>query len=137
MSRLRVNRPMNINMNIGNSYMYRQQMKAVHSAQRATQQEAQSNRARQRSQFEDLEDQISRLKLVCESMWELMSQVTGLTAEQLEQRIHEVDLDDGQADGRKVHAAAMCTQCESMIPSRSKVCTYCSAPAPSRGPFAF
>ncbi len=128
---------MNIDMNIGNSYMYRQQMKAVHSAQRAAQHEAQTNRTRQRSQYEDLEDQIARLKLICESMWELTSEVTGLTAEQLEQRIHEVDMDDGQADGRKVHAAAKCAQCDSMIPSRSKVCTYCSAPAPSRSPFAF
>lgn len=124
-------------MNIGNSYMYRQQMKAVHSAQRAAQHEDQTNRARQRAQFENLEDQISRLKLIVESMWELMSEVTGLTTEQLEQRISEVDMDDGQADGRKVHAAAMCTQCDSMIPSRSKVCTYCSAPAPLRSPFAY
>lgn len=124
-------------MNIGNSYVYRQQMKAVHSAQRASQHEAQTNRDRQRAQFEELEDQIARLKLICESMWELMSEVTGLTTEQLEQRISEVDMDDGQADGRKVHAATACTQCDSMIPSRSKVCTYCSAPAPQRSPFAY
>lgn len=117
--------------------MYRQQMKAVHSAQRAAGHEAQATRKRQRAQYEDLEDQIVGLKLICESMWELMSEVTGLTTEQLEQRIHEVDLDDGQADGRKVHAATACAQCNSMVPSTAKVCTYCSAPAPNRSPFAF
>lgn len=124
-------------MNIGSVYLHRQRMKAIQSVQRSAQSEAELGRKRQRAETQDLEDQIDRLKLICESMWELMSEVTGLTNEQLEQRIHEVDMDDGKADGRKVHPPAPCTTCDSMIPSTAKVCAFCSAPAPSRSPFAF
>ena len=117
--------------------MHRQQVKAIQSSQRAAEHQALSQRKRQRIEIQDLEDEIARLKLICESMWELVSEVTGLTTEQLATRIKEVDMDDGQIDGRKVHPMADCPSCQSKIDHSSHICTYCGGPAPDRSPFAF
>lgn len=124
-------------MGMGSSYVRRQHLKAIQSGQRNANSEALSLRKRQRSEMQDIEDEMARLKLICEAMWELVSEVTGLTPEQLTTRIYEVDLDDGQADGRKIHALADCISCGAKIAHHSPICTFCSEPAPQRNPFAF
>lgn len=124
-------------MGMGGSYLHRQQMKALHSSQRSAAAETISQRKRQRSEFQNLEDELAKLRLITEAMWELTSEVTGLSIEQLARRIEEVDMDDGRADGRKVHPMLNCTSCHAKVDHSSKICTYCGVPAPARSPFAF
>jgi hypothetical protein len=112
-------------------------MKALHSGQRNADAEALGQRKRQRSEMQSLEDEIARLRVITEAMWELMSEVTGLTVEQLGIRIYEVDMDDGRADGRKTHPMVDCMKCQAKIDQSDKNCTYCGEPAPARSPFAF
>lgn len=124
-------------LGMGHSYMQRQQMKALHSSHRNASAAASIQRKRQRSEIQDLEDEIARLRLITEAMWELMSEVTGLTLVQLTTRITEVDMDDGKADGRKLHPMVDCVNCHAKIDHSAKNCTYCGEKAPSRNPFAF
>jgi len=123
-------------LNMGGSYLQRQQMKAFQSAQRSASTEAQHMRKRQRLELEGLEEEIAHLRLITESLWELVSEVTGLTTEQLVQRINEVDMDDGKLDGRKVHPPVDCTGCHAKIAPGVSTCSYCGEPAPPRSPFA-
>lgn len=122
-------------LNMG-GYLQRQQIKAFQSSQRSAVAEALHHRKRQRTELESLEDEIAHLRLITESLWELVSEVTGITNEQLVQRINEVDMDDGKLDGRKEHPPADCRTCHSKIPHNMSVCTYCGEPAPARSPFA-
>ena len=44
--------------------------------------------------------QLDRLTLVCQAMWELLRERTGLTESQLLAKVTEVDLRDGKLDGK-------------------------------------
>ena len=46
-----------------------------------------------------LDDKVNRLALICRAMFELM-QASGVTEDQLKAKIVEIDLRDGQADGK-------------------------------------
>lgn len=79
-------------------------------------------------QIKQLTRHVERLSLACQSMWELLREKNGLTEEELEQRILEVDLRDGQADGKMAVQTFACEDCGRQTNSKRSVCVMCGAP---------
>lgn len=75
----------------------------------------------------ELEEQLERLTLACAAMWELVQAKTGLTEEQLVDRITEMDARDGQIDGKLTRGVRACEKCNRPVPSRRQKCLYCGA----------
>ncbi len=72
-----------------------------------------------------LEDRLERLCLICMAMWTLIQAETGLTEEDLRQRITEIDQLDGVADGRITGHVTHCSRCKRPVSSRHTRCIYC------------
>ncbi len=65
------------------------------------------------------------MALACQAMWELLQEKTELSDEDLLQRMQEVDLRDGNADGRLRATTTDCSTCGRTVNSRRGSCMYC------------
>ena len=105
----------------------------VYQQQRINEIDSKSDEAsRKATDFQErvrqLEDQVSRLTLVCHGMWSLLSQATRLTEQQLIDRVREIDLRDGVEDGKVTRQVAQCQRCGRTIHARHRRCLYCGQP---------
>ena len=75
-----------------------------------------------------LERHVDRIGLACQAMWELLREHSGITEEDLERKILEVDLRDGKLDGRIGHTIMECPQCGKNTNSKRFNCVMCGAP---------
>jgi len=73
----------------------------------------------------DLDDKVNRLALICRAMFELLQQSTGLSEEQLTKKILEIDLRDGQADGRMTPRGKVCPKCGATMSPKFGRCLFC------------
>ena len=74
---------------------------------------------------------LDRLALVTEALWTLLRERAGLTDQQLVERIQEVDLSDGQLDGKVRRPPVDCPACSRKVSRRNRRCLYCGAELPS------
>ena len=74
-----------------------------------------------------LDERVDKLVLACMAMWELLKDRTELTEEDLMAKVQEVDLRDGQADGKVSKTVAKCPKCGRTMSPRHKKCLYCGA----------
>lgn len=72
-----------------------------------------------------LEGKIESLSLTCQAMWELLRDNTRLSEKDLDEKVMEIDLRDGVADGKMGGAARSCTECGRKVSGRHKKCLYC------------
>lgn len=72
-----------------------------------------------------LEARLDTLTLTCQAMWEVIRDQAGLTDEGILARMEEIDLRDGQKDGRLRQAPVDCPNCGRTANSRRKMCMYC------------
>lgn len=72
-----------------------------------------------------LERRVNRLSLVCQAMWEMIRENTNITDQQLADKVLEVDLRDGQTDGRIAPASEECPNCHKPTNSRRPTCLSC------------
>ena len=79
----------------------------------------------------ELEDRIERLVLVVAAMWSLL-QETGLTAEQLQDRIRTMDESDGVADGKMTPRPTVCRSCGAKVAPGLAGCQFCAAPVDTK-----
>lgn len=93
----------------------------------ATAEEAKAAARTAESEARGLSERIERLSLVNEALWSLLREKLGLTEEQLADRVREVDLSDGQLDGRVRHPAVPCPKCGRTVSRRRDRCLYCGA----------
>lgn len=77
------------------------------------------------SQVAALEKQVDRLTLVCMAMWSLLQEKTGLTQQDLQNRIVEIDKMDGKEDGKLGRTADTCPQCQRALSAKYNQCMYC------------
>ena len=70
----------------------------------------------------EMEQKIDRLALICRAMFELMP---GISEEQLKAKIQEIDLRDGQADGRMTPRGKRCPKCDAMMSPKFGRCLFC------------
>jgi len=84
----------------------------------------------------EAETRADRLALLCEAMWTLVAEKTGLTDEQSIDRINEIDLHDGKLDGKKIvdQGPLRCYECNRAVAARFAKCMYCGTPV-ARCPF--
>ncbi len=87
--------------------------------------EVKANRAHNDAQH--IEQRLDRLVLANMAMWSLLQEKTGLTEQDLLDRVQEIDLADGQADGKAGKPPVKCGECGRMMSPRHKRCLYCSA----------
>jgi len=74
-----------------------------------------------------LAERLDRLVLVNMALWSLLQEKTGLTEQDLMDRVQQVDLADGQLDGKARKPLARCPKCDRVMSPRHKRCLYCGA----------
>lgn len=72
-----------------------------------------------------LEENLSKTLLICEALWELLSQKSGLTVKDLHDKLYEIDMRDGTLDGKNQRKAVDCVNCGRKVGPRHSVCFYC------------
>ena len=75
--------------------------------------------------IEFLEDRVDRLALLNLALWTLLQEREGLTEDELQQRVQELDLRDGKLDGRVQSGVIECPQCNRPLSQRHRKCMYC------------
>ncbi|MEM6583033.1 MAG: hypothetical protein AAF699_17270 [Pseudomonadota bacterium] len=80
------------------------------------------------SSIAELEEKVDRLSLLCHALFEELQQATGLTEEQLRERITQIDLRDGKLDGKfKPETGNVCPECGHKNKSSRSNCYWCGA----------
>ena len=72
-----------------------------------------------------LAEKVERLALITRALFELLEESTGVSEEQLRAKITEIDLRDGQADGRMSPRPTRCPKCDAMMSPRFGRCLFC------------
>ena len=83
----------------------------------------------------ELEFTLHRMALASQAMWELVRETTGITEAQLLARMTEIDLRDGQKDGRMSPQVLTCPQCQRPVSSKIPRCMYCGTDVPRQHVF--
>ena len=85
-----------------------------------------SNQAKQAQRsVKMLQEDLARTMLICEALWELLSHRTGLTVKDLHDKLYEIDMRDGQLDGKNQRKAVECPGCGRTVSPRHAACLYC------------
>jgi hypothetical protein len=95
--------------------------------------EAKSKASGVASELQNMRRELERSALAWEALWTLMRDKLGVTQEELQARIDEIDLSDGELDGRVRRAVVPCPNCERPVNRRLRKCMYCQAPVPREG----
>ncbi len=75
----------------------------------------------------ELTERFDRLVLISMAMWSFLSEKTGIPEEQLMERVKQIDLMDGVADGKLRTTVAQCPKCGRVMAPRHTKCIYCGA----------
>jgi hypothetical protein len=67
------------------------------------------------------------LSVACQAMWELLCERANLTDKDIQEKIQEVDLRDGNADGKISGMLEVCSVCGQNTNNVRKNCLYCGA----------
>ncbi|MFW6065688.1 MAG: hypothetical protein ACOC9S_02605 [Planctomycetota bacterium] len=114
----------------GGMYSYQVSHEATRTAHRGL-----SRTRRLQEELRRVEDKLDKLTLVCMSMWSLLCEKTDLTEEQLAERVQQIDLQDGKADGKVTQSLKECPQCGRAMSSRHARCLYCGTEKTGSGAF--
>jgi hypothetical protein len=83
-----------------------------------------------------LQRRVETLALTCQALWEQLRERTQLTDEQLLQKMHEIDLRDGRADGMMSRSIVKCPKCDRPNGTNARRCIYCMTDMPVSHVFA-
>ena len=78
-----------------------------------------------RSEVKFLRANLERTLLICEALWELLRDKTKLTDDDLNKKLYEIDMRDGQVDGKNQRKVIDCPKCHRKVASRNAACLYC------------
>lgn len=87
-----------------------------------------------KSLVEQLEDRINRLSLLSMAAWSLASEKLGITPEEFQKRVEELDLSDGKLDGKITPQVGECPKCKKQLSKRNRSCIYCGYKLPPSFP---
>ena len=77
------------------------------------------------SKIENLEDNIDRLTLITQALWEILQKKVGIEESELTALIEEIDLRDGKRDGKVSKTPQKCSKCNQSVSVKTNVCFYC------------
>lgn len=80
---------------------------------------------RLRAQVRVLEANLAKSLMINEALWELMRDRLRLTEKDLHDKLYEVDMRDGQLDGKNQRKIATCPNCHRKVSPRHPACIYC------------
>jgi hypothetical protein len=74
----------------------------------------------------EVDRRVEELQISCAAMWEILRDRFGMTDEQLVDKINEIDLRDGQKDGKMQPQNQDCPSCGKHLLIRQRdVCSWC------------
>ena len=77
------------------------------------------------AQIKALEANLAKALMINEALWELMRDKMNLTEEDLNDKLYEIDMRDGQLDGKNQRSASACPNCQRTVSPRHPACIYC------------
>lgn len=98
---------------------------------------AQNSANEAKSELAAMQRQLDHLTLLCQSMWEVLREETGITEEQFRAKINEIDIRDGKADGKINPQVFPCPSCGANCNSARQRCTMCGADISGHKPHLF
>ncbi len=107
----------------GGMYMMQAQMAAGRAETAAA--KSQSRTTRMATEIRMLTERLDKLILVNMALWSLVQEKTGLTEKDLEDRVEQIDLEDGVADGKVTRTVSECPNCGRRVSARHKRCLFC------------
>lgn len=102
---------------------YQQQLQIAHNETAVSQ--TKRDVLGQDHRLRDVEQQLARVTLVSQALWELLRERTGITEDELLAKIGDVDLRDGRLDGKLSPQTIACPKCERTLTTRHSRCIYC------------
>ena len=72
-----------------------------------------------------LEAKIDGLALICQAMFELLSERSKVTESDIKAKVDEIDRRDGRKDGKITGHPTNCAACGRVTHTRQRVCMYC------------
>lgn len=78
------------------------------------------------NRIEDVNERIDRLAMIVRAMWALLEE-EGYTTEQLLAKLEELDLLDGEMDGKVSQQVVDCPSCQSKVAPGLRNCQFCGA----------
>jgi ribosomal protein S27AE len=72
-------------------------------------------------------ERLDKLVLVNMAMWSLVQERTGVSEEDLANRVQEIDLQDGVADGKVTRNLRQCPNCHRTMSRRHNKCLFCGS----------
>lgn len=86
---------------------------------------AQNAASRAEQHVKLMEVNLGKALMICEALWELLSEKTGLTQDDLYKKLYEIDMRDGQLDGKNQRSVINCPACSRPVSGRHAACLYC------------
>jgi hypothetical protein len=80
--------------------------------------------------------QLDKLGLICQAMWSLIQEKTGLTEKDLLERVTELDLKDGKLDGKYMRPPVDCPKCGAKMSNKFNRCLFCGTEHTDASTFA-
>ena len=77
------------------------------------------------SKIENLENEVNRLTLITQALWEILQSKVGISESELTSLIEEIDLRDGKLDGKLSPEPKKCIKCNQSVSIKTGVCFYC------------
>ncbi len=72
-----------------------------------------------------MEEYLDRSFLIHEALWELLRDKAGLKLDDLENKLYEIDMRDGELDGKNQRKSVECKNCKRTVSARHAACIYC------------
>lgn len=82
-------------------------------------------------QMQDLKRRVQSLAITCQALWELLAERLNLDENLVLQKMQEIDLRDGKADGRISTSVVSCPSCSRPNKASRSQCLYCGSSLPA------
>lgn len=76
-------------------------------------------------ELRDMRRELNRVTIACQALWELVRENTDITEAMMAERMQDVDLRDGVADGKMGPQIIACASCGAKTNTRRGHCVMC------------